>query len=74
MSQQTRGSKGNDTPSPVAVQSALKGADYPASKDDLMQLAQRNGAPREIMEKIRELPGQRFDSPADVMEAFGKIV
>ncbi len=59
--------------SPISVQSALKGADYPVSKDDLVQLAQRNGAPQEIMDKIRNLPGQRFDSPADVMQAFGKI-
>jgi hypothetical protein len=59
--------------SPASVQSALKGADYPASKDDLVQLAERNGAPKPIMDKIRELPGQRFQSPADVMRAFGRI-
>ena len=76
MSQQNSRRNGNDEqgrPSPAAVQSALKGADYPASKDDLVQLAQRNGAPQEIMEKIRDLPGQRFDSAADVMQAIGKI-
>ncbi|HEV8193895.1 MAG TPA: pseudouridine-5'-phosphate glycosidase [Ktedonobacterales bacterium] len=38
-----------------------------------MQLAQRNGAPKSIMDKVRDLPRRQFDSPADVMQAFGKI-
>lgn len=62
----------NDHVSPTNVQKALKGMDYPASKQDLVQRARDNGASGEIIEKIQQLPGDQYDSPAGVMKAFGK--
>jgi hypothetical protein len=56
----------------AAVQSALKGAHYPATKDDLIRLAQQNNAPSPLIEKIRDLPGSKFGGPQDVMKAFGQ--
>jgi hypothetical protein len=35
------------------VQKALKGVDYPASKDELADHAERNGADRELVEALR---------------------
>jgi Protein of unknown function (DUF2795) len=51
------------------VQKALKGADYPASRDDLVSLAERNGADAEVVDALRGADAGEFDSPADVMKA-----
>ncbi|MEA2305302.1 MAG: hypothetical protein QOH43_2582 [Solirubrobacteraceae bacterium] len=56
------------------VQKALKGASYPASKEDLVQTAERNGASGDLAEALRDAPRESFDGPDDVMEAMkGKL-
>ena len=64
----TRGVGGQ---SPSNVQSYLKGVSYPASKDDLLGAAQRNGAPAEVMRVLKALEdvGQ-FGGPQEVMKAY----
>lgn len=59
--------------SPTQVQSFLAGLDYPVSKDDLAKTARSQGASDEMVQLIQSLPGDRFQSPADVMTAYGKI-
>jgi Protein of unknown function (DUF2795) len=49
------------------VQKALKGADYPATRDELVKLAQSNGAAREVVQALQEADGDRFDGPDQVM-------
>jgi hypothetical protein len=51
------------------VQKALKGAEYPAGKDDLVRLAESNGAGGEVVDALRGMDGGTYDSPADVMKA-----
>jgi Protein of unknown function (DUF2795) len=58
--------------SPISLQKHLKGTNYPASKNDLVQRAQSNDAPNDVLAMIRQLPSESYDSPADVMRAFGK--
>lgn len=58
--------------SPIQLQKHLKGTNYPASKNDLVRRAEDNQASPEIVEKIRQLPGDRFGSPKDVMKALGQ--
>jgi hypothetical protein len=53
------------------VQKALKGADYPASRDDLVALAESNGADGEVVRALRGMQAGSFDSPADVMKNLG---
>jgi Protein of unknown function (DUF2795) len=50
------------------VQKALKGADYPAGRDDLVRLAESNGAGGDVVEALRGMDGDTFESPADVMK------
>jgi hypothetical protein len=57
--------------SAAALAAALKGAKFPASTDDLVQLAQKNDAPKEVVEAIRNLP-DKFYTMADVERAFSK--
>ena len=54
---------------PTDVQKALKGADYPATRDDLLALAERNGADADVLDALRGMDDDTFDSPADVMKA-----
>ena len=58
--------------SPIQLQKYLKGANYPASKDALVQRAQHNAAPGNVMDKLRSLPSSQYDTPASVMKALGK--
>ena len=50
------------------VQKALKGVDYPASKDDLASHAEGNGADRELVEALRSMDKNSFDGPNAVMK------
>lgn len=55
---------------PTEVKRALKGADYPASADELVEYAEDNDASDEVLEALRSLSGE-FESSADVQEALG---
>ncbi|KES05082.1 hypothetical protein BU52_21915 [Streptomyces toyocaensis] len=58
--------------SPIDLQKALKGADYPASRDDLVALAKSNGADNTLVQKLTETGSQQFDGPNEVQKAvFG---
>jgi hypothetical protein len=56
---------------PIELQKHLKGASYPAGKDDLVATAERNGAPREIVDALRNAAQDRFDGPDQVQKALG---
>jgi Protein of unknown function (DUF2795) len=55
---------------PIDVQKALTGADYPASKSDLVALAQRNGAPEEVIQVLQAADAEQFDGPDAVQRAL----
>ncbi|HEU4976913.1 MAG TPA: DUF2795 domain-containing protein [Baekduia sp.] len=54
----------------TVVQKALKGADYPASSDDLADLAEENGADEEVVDAIRGIDEDDLEGPNDVMKAL----
>ena len=58
---------------PIQIEKFLKGADYPASKEDLLKLAQQNGADEQVRATLQQLPDQQYGSPADVSKAVGAI-
>ena len=45
----------------------LHGVDYPASKEDLASAAEDNGAPGELLERLRTLGRPRFQGPDEVV-------
>jgi hypothetical protein len=58
--------------SPTEVQKALKGAEYPASREDLIELARDNEAPDEVVDGLEaSLEEDEYDSPAEVMADLG---
>ena len=52
---------------PDEAQQYLEGADYPASKDDVAATAESNGAPEELVERIRALSTPEFSSADEVV-------
>lgn len=54
---------------PIELQKHLKGVGYPASADDLASAAKDNGAPDDVVERLRGLSGD-FDGPTAVNEAL----
>lgn len=56
--------------SPIDVQKALHGADYPADRKSLAQLAQRNGASRELVDRLEHTKAKEFKNPAEVSKAI----
>lgn len=69
----TQGSGGREhtTHSPIGIQKALKGASYPARKQDLLKTAQANGADDSTLQTLRNMPDEEYDTPAAVSKAVG---
>ncbi len=57
--------------SPIEIQKHLGGVDYPASKEELVEHAESKGAPEDVLERLRKLTAQQFESPTDVMSSLG---
>lgn len=54
------------------LEHAIKGIDFPASKDELVEQASNNNADDSVVAVIKDLPKQKFKSPIEVSKAFGK--
>jgi hypothetical protein len=59
--------------SPAVVEKYLKGLSYPASKQDLIDKAEENNAPEDVLLTLESLEEEEFHSPVDVSKAFGEI-
>jgi hypothetical protein len=57
----------------IDITKALKGVDFPAEKEDLIDYARENGADEEILQLMEEMPEEEYGSMSDVMSAFGEI-
>lgn len=55
--------------SPIDIQKALHGIEYPASKDDLVAHAEREKGGDDVLEALRNADDRQYDSPADVQKA-----
>jgi hypothetical protein len=54
------------TLSPIDVQKALKGMDYPAEREDLVHRAEENGADGEVVQALQHIPDRQYDGPSGV--------
>jgi hypothetical protein len=55
--------------SPIDIQKALGGMDYPAKKDDVVKHAEKQGGSDEVLEALRGIDDQEYDTPAAVSKA-----
>ena len=58
---------------PIQLQKYLSGIDYPARKQDLIERAQQRGADDNVVQTLKSLPRDDFNSPNDVSEAIGQL-
>ncbi|MBM3716618.1 DUF2795 domain-containing protein [Microbacterium enclense] len=60
-----------DLPNAIELQKYLGGVDYPVGRNELIGIAEDNGAPEEVLERLRASDVDRFDSPTEVSSAVG---
>jgi hypothetical protein len=58
---------------PIEIQKHLKGMNYPASREDIIQHAEEHGADEDLRSLLEELPEDEYETPADVNKAIGQI-
>jgi hypothetical protein len=58
---------------PIQLQKYLKGVDYPASKQDLIERAKQEGADENVFSTLEQLPDEEYETPAEVSKAVGNI-
>ena len=59
--------------SAAEIQVYLKGINYPADKQKVIQTARNNGAPENVMSFLNRLPERQYNYPTDVEVEFGKM-
>ncbi|MFV2111978.1 DUF2795 domain-containing protein [Micromonospora sp. NBC_01740] len=57
----------------VQLQEYLAGLDYPVSREDLVRWGQENGVSTAMLQTLRALPAEEFDSPAELSEALNTL-
>ena len=55
--------------SPIDIQKALAGMDYPAGKDDIVRHAEQQGGGEEVLEALRKIEDRQYDGPSGVSAA-----
>jgi hypothetical protein len=55
--------------SPIDIQKALSGIDYPAKKDDVVKHAESQGGSEEVLDALKGIDDQEYDTPAAVSKA-----
>ncbi len=51
------------------LQEHLQGVAFPAEKHQVITIAERNNAPQELVQAIRNADTQRFNGPDEVLQA-----
>jgi uncharacterized protein DUF2795 len=55
--------------SPIDIQKALGGIDYPASKNDIVKHAEKNGGDKEVVDALKGIDDREYDGPSGVSAA-----
>ena len=56
-------------PSPIDIQKALSGMDYPAGKDDIVRHAEQNGGDKEVIDALKKIEDREYEGPSGVSSA-----
>lgn len=52
----------------------LKGIDMPASKQEIVETAERNNAPQDVMNVLNKIPDQVYEQMDDIWRAIGQRI
>ena len=55
--------------SPIDIQKALGGMDYPATKEQIVEHAQGNGGSDDVMEALKGIQDREYEGPSGVSAA-----
>ena len=55
--------------SPIDIQKALGGIDYPAKKEDIVKHAQEHGGGDDVLEALKGIADREYDGPSGVSAA-----
>lgn len=58
---------------PVQLQKHLKGMDYPASKQAIVDYAKQQGADDKAIAVLKQLPEEKYETPTDVNKAVEEV-
>jgi Protein of unknown function (DUF2795) len=61
------------TVNPIQIQKYLKGMKYPASKEELIEHAEGQGADDAVLDTLQQIEDEEFETPADVSHAIGEV-
>jgi hypothetical protein len=57
---------------PIDIQKALSGIDYPASKADIVRHAEQQGGGSEVVDALKKIEDREYEGPSGVSSAvFG---
>lgn len=66
-------SSGTTFVNPIQVEKFLKGVNYPASKQDLLNCAKQEGADANVLDTLAHIPDKTYDGPVGISEEIGKL-
>jgi hypothetical protein len=55
--------------SPIDIQKALSGVDYPADKDALVEHARSHGGSEEVVDALKKIDDRVYEGPSGVSSA-----
>jgi hypothetical protein len=55
--------------SPIDIQKALGGMDYPATKEDIIKHAEDNGGDAEVIDALKGIEDREYEGPSGVSSA-----
>lgn len=58
---------------PIQLQKFLKGMDYPAKKEDLLNHAKQQGADDNVLKTLEQLTEEEYKTPTEVSQAVGNV-
>jgi hypothetical protein len=62
-----------DEPRMEEIARALEGAEFPTTRDKLVELAQRNGADGEVLAVLKRMGDRSFDSVSSVVREASNV-
>ena len=58
-----------DMVSPIDIQKALSGMDYPASKQQIVEHAEKNGGGKDVLDALEKIDDREYEGPSGVSSA-----
>ncbi|MGY1712057.1 DUF2795 domain-containing protein [Geodermatophilus sp. SYSU D00758] len=55
--------------SPIDIQKALSGMDYPAGKEQIVQHARDNGGSKDVVDALERIDDREYEGPSGVSAA-----